>query len=334
MKRFLIVGGLIIASTLAPVKAMAATFSQLVVYGDSLSDVGKAFAATSTSPTPAPPYGSLTGGRFSNGPVWVEYLAARLGIPATNNFAVGGATTGIPNTLSPFYPIATNPNANGLIGVQQQIANTPTIADPSALYIVWAGANDYLGGLPIDPLNPTLQPLTNLANDITALIGRGATNILVPNLPNLGELPSTRTTPNALNLNLLTQLHNAGLAAGIDSLSLANPTVKLNLLDVNSLFDQAVRNPSSFGFNNVTTQCITVTTLCANPDTNLFWDDIHPTTAAHQLIGNLAFNTVSPTAVPEPLTVVGSLMAFGSAIAFKRKLKSADVTTKELVESN
>jgi hypothetical protein len=32
--------------------------------------------------------------------------------------------------------------------------------------------------------------------------------------------------------------------------------------------------------------------------------------------------------------MLGSLMAVSSAIAFKRKLKSADVTAKELVETN
>jgi thermolabile hemolysin len=76
MKRYLIIGGLIIAASLAaPVRAIAATFSQLVVYGDSLSDLGRAATATGGA---FPPYGAATNGRFSNGPIWVEYLAAQL----------------------------------------------------------------------------------------------------------------------------------------------------------------------------------------------------------------------------------------------------------------
>ena len=331
MKRFLIVGGLIIASTLAPVKAIAATFSQLVVYGDSLSDLGRAFAATSSSPTPTPAYGGLTGGRFSNGPIWVEYLAARLGIPSnpSTNFAIGGAATGTVNIGQPL--------SSSFIGIQTQV-NDPDpskqISDPAALYVIWGGANDYLFPTPLNPIDPT-QTIANLAGEINTLIGRGATNILVPNLPNLGALPLTRNlgTTQTTALNDLTALHNGGLAAAINQLSIDNPTVRLNLLDVNSLFNQVVANRSSFGFTDVTTQCITTTTICANPNTNLFWDDIHPTTAGHQLIGNLAFNIVSPTAVPEPMTIVGSLMAFGSAIAFKRKLKPAKLTAKQLVEN-
>src|SRR3954447_10512298 len=56
----------------------APAFEHLVVFGDSLSDTGNA-------------------GRFSNGPVWVEYLADRLGLKLSpsqrggSNFAGRGA---------------------------------------------------------------------------------------------------------------------------------------------------------------------------------------------------------------------------------------------------
>jgi thermolabile hemolysin len=323
MKRFLIISGLVLSSTLVPIKAIAATFSQLVVYGDSLSDLGRAAAATGGA---APPYSAVFGGgRFSNGPIWVEYLAASLGIPAdgnptTNratNFAVGGATTGTANTIQPLIPFP----IPALNGIQQQVTNN-AVTDPDALYVIWGGANDYLGG---GITNPAI-PVGNLFAEINTLIGRGARNIVVPNLPNLGALPSTRNLgATTIGLNNLTAAHNAGLATTIANLGLANPTVNLNLLDVNGLFNRVVTNPGSFGFTDVTTQCITATTVCANPNANLFWDEIHPTTEGHRLIGELAFNTVSPTAVPEPITMLGSLMAGSAAIAFKRKLKAANV---------
>jgi thermolabile hemolysin len=319
MKRFLIVSGLVFSATLVPIKAIAATFSQLVVYGDSLSDLGRAAAATGGA---APPYSSLVGGgRFSNGPIWVEYLAASLGIPASGNpatnFAVGGATTGTTNTIQPLIPFP----IPALNGIQQQVSNN-AISDPDALYVIWGGANDYLGG---GITNPAI-PVGNLFTEINSLIGRGARNIVVPNLPSLGALPSTRNLGvTAIGLNNLTAAHNTGLAATIGDLSVANPTVNLRLLDVNGLFNRVVANPSSFGFTDVTNQCIVATTVCTNPSANLFWDEIHPTTEGHRLIGELAFNTVSPTAVPEPITMLGSLMAGSAAIAFKRKLKAANV---------
>ncbi|WP_309740584.1 PEP-CTERM sorting domain-containing protein [Chamaesiphon sp. OTE_20_metabat_361] len=329
MKRHLIITGLVVAASLLPVKAIAATFSQLVVYGDSLSDLGRAAAATGGA---APPYSNVVGGgRFSNGPIWVEYLAASLGIPANGNpatnritnFAVGGATTGTANTIQ---NLIVTPIIPALNGIQQQITNDNAVRDRDALYIIWGGANDYLGNVTTDPA----IPVGNLFADINTLIDRGARNILVPNLSDLGALPSTRNLgTTAIGLSSLTAAHNAGLATTIANLKLAKPTVNLNLLDVNGLFNRIVTNPSSFEFTDVTTQCLT-TTVCANPNANLFWDDIHPTTEGHRLIGELAFNTVSPTAVPEPIAILGSLMAGSAAIAFKRKLKAANVDRHDI----
>jgi thermolabile hemolysin len=148
-----------------------------------------------------------------------------------------------------------------------------------------------------------------------------AKNILVPNLPNLGALPGTRTNSTAAaGLSALTQGRKINLTLSIASLRQTNPSVKLNVLDVNDLFGQAVSNPSQFGFDNVTNGYLLVG--CQNPNTFLFWDPIHPTTAAHQLIGNLAFGVVSPTAVPEPFTIIGTIIGGTAAIRMRKKLKS------------
>src|SRR3984957_13841874 len=77
--------------------AHAANFSAEYVLGDSLSDVGNVYIATKGT-KPASPY---VGGQFSNGPIWVQDLAARLGLPALtpslaggSDYAFGHATTG------------------------------------------------------------------------------------------------------------------------------------------------------------------------------------------------------------------------------------------------
>src|SRR5262245_27144397 len=83
------------------VAAAAGPFSNLFVFGDSLSDLGNVAQATASipfiDPTPGPYYYN---GRFSNGPIYVESLASGLGLPAVvqsraggNNFAHGGAKT-------------------------------------------------------------------------------------------------------------------------------------------------------------------------------------------------------------------------------------------------
>jgi len=58
----------------------------------------------------------------------------------------------------------------------------------------------------------------------------------------------------------------------------------------------------------------------------LFWDDIHPTTTAHKLVGELAVSAlVEP--VPEPSAELGmlALAALGTVSVFKRKQKDQRV---------
>jgi thermolabile hemolysin len=238
----------------------------------------------------------------------------------TTNFAVGGATTGTVNTVAADLTARniTIPNPSALIGIEQQVTNSLPLANPDALYIVWGGANDYLGGGIVDPR----IPVGNLTAEISTLIAGGAKNILVPNLPNLGALPGTRTLATAPGLSFLTQGHNTTLALSIAALQRANSSVTINILDINDLFTRAVNDPGQFQLSNVTDGCLLVG--CSNPDAYLFWDTIHPTTAAHRLIGNLALSTVAPTAVPEPFTIIGTIVGGTAALRLRKKLQAVD----------
>ena len=307
MKKRILTTGFIFFSFLFPLKATAASFSQIYVFGDSLSDVGNTLQATGIPPSP--PYFQ---GRFSNGPVWVEYLAEDLELAPNQqiNYAIGGATTGSNNTLIPGVQLP---------GLQQQIDSfkaTNTSADPNALYIVWAGANDYLGG---GVTNPAL-PVNNLSTAVSSLADYGAKSIMVVNLPSLGKLPGTnRDTQIANSLNTLTELHNSGLSASLNLLS-QNTDTDIIPLDINSLFNQAIATPAEFGFTNVTNSCLSVG--CTNPDDYFFWDDLHPTTTAHKIVGEVAFSALESKPVPEPATALG-VLALGTlgASLYRRGIK-------------
>ena len=71
--------------------AHAGAYSNVFVYGDSLSDTGNIYTVSMHTIPQSPPYYN---GRFSNGPLAVEYLANSIHSPLTS-FAWGGATTGI-----------------------------------------------------------------------------------------------------------------------------------------------------------------------------------------------------------------------------------------------
>ena len=269
-----------------PNNAATRNFDQIYVFGDSLSDVGNVYKATQGQSPSSPPYYK---GRYSNGPVWVEYLASNLKLTSTpeTNFAFGGATTGESRSL----PI-------GLLAQIKTFTATHQSADPQALYIVWAGANDYLGGV-----TDTKTPINNLATAVKSLSAAGAKNIVVVNLPDLGQLPSTRNSRVAQTLNAVTRKHNTELARLLNNLhQQLNSDTKLIYLDANSLFNQAIKTPKKFGFKNVTQACFSQGRICNNPKEYLFWDGIHPTTIAHQLLVQSTFSDLKPAPQPSAST--------------------------------
>ena len=327
----------------------AASFQNLYVFGDSLSDVGNALRDTAgLIPPPVLPTSNggfspgYANGRFSNGPVWVEYLAKDLGLSldTRNDFAYGGATTGTENGLNPLlsqfgFPIT-------LPGFQQQIATFQSqnpIPGQDALYVLWAGANDYLNPNLTNPQGTVQSAIVNLSTAVTTLASGGAKNFLIANLPDLGKLPLTRgDLPRSQGLSLLSSAHNTALA---QALGVLPSTLGVNIipLDVNDLVNQAIANPSRFGLTNATEQCLPATPLfpgAPSPSTPcdpvkdapnfLFWDPLHPTTRGHEILGEYAYSVLKSKSIPESSPVVGllalsTLLGAGAALKRKRILK-------------
>jgi len=263
--------------------AKTQNISQIYVFGDSLSDPGNVFKASHGQVPPSPPYFR---GRYADGLVWTEYLAQQLKLNANSNtnFAYGGATTG----NSQQVPL-------GLLAQIERYQASHSSARNDALYIIWAGANDYLGGG-----NDTDRPVNNSVEAVKSLVQIGAKNILVVNLPNLGKLPGTRNTQRAEVLSELTQKHNFQLANALDNLrqQLKSET-NIIYYDVNDLFNQVINEPTKFGFVNVVDTCLNGDrnqyVICNDPDKYLFWDDIHPSTAAHKLLAETVTKKLKPT---------------------------------------
>lgn len=291
---------LIAAGLLGTALPAAATspFSSLFVFGDSLSDNGNLFNAIGA---PGAPY---VQGRFSNGPVAAEYVAAYLGLTQPGqlvDIAFGGAETG----TGPFG-----------IGVLSQVAafagalgGNP--APQSGLYMVWAGANDLLGvDLSILGDNAALTTLiggavVNLNVAVKGLYDLGARNFLLPTLPNLGATPRLQALgPEAVVAGqVLSQVFNAVLTASYQQLAANLPDEKFYVFDTFTATNAAVATFHSFN-GNTTDACVPAG--LPNCDGYMFFDDIHPTTLTHALLGQQM-----AAAVPEPATML--MMAAGVA---------------------
>ena len=315
-----------------PVAHAAPSFSTIYVFGDSLSDTGNTQAVLGTNAIVANTAGYGSNGRFSNGPVWHESLATGLGLaPATrsrsggNNYAHGGARID---------------NATGYsAGVLNQYASYTSGkgaagADADALYIVWGGGNDardLVGNA--NPLSAIQSAINSLSGVLTGLLNSGATTLLVPNLPDLGRIPEFRTGANASSASLVSKLWNETLLTMLEEVN-AHSTASIYFLDVFSIFNDVLDHPASYGFSNTTGQCRSLGFLnltensCANANSWVFWDQIHPTRAAHALLGAAALELLdngSPLArVPEPASVMLVLLALALAVAASRRRRAAE----------
>jgi phospholipase/lecithinase/hemolysin len=337
---------------LLPGTTLAAVYTSLYVFGDSLLDSGNAHSITGVYPV-SPPYDM----RFSNGPVASEVLAQDLGLAALpsqlggSNYATGGATSGSANFAGLVYgsltlppPFASPPpNQIALLqssttgGLSQQV-NLFTSAPPadigSSLVLVWAGANDLFLTSALVPTSPppTLSQLegifTNAADQaaanvegaINGLVGAGAKNILAVNLPDLGRIPAADTPLASFLWSLYanefnSQFLDAGYLATLDA------SVNLTEFNIFELLNDVMADPSNNGFTNVTDAClptvgpVPVASPCADPNEYLFWDSAHPTAAADRIIGD-AF----ARAVPEPASIALLIFPLVALIARRSRI--------------
>jgi len=300
-------------------------FDRIVVFGDSLSDPGNAFALNGGQTVSPPDYGMAgvdpTTGipdvislvpdapyashRFSNGRTWIEDLAAAVGLPQSarpafvgsegraSNYAVGGATAFGTRAVDLSGQVD-----NFFLDFDVQHKGAPS----DALYIIAIGGNDVRAALTAGPGVLTVA-LTSVAQNIQKLYGAGARQFLVWNAPDIGRTPAlqrlnTFVAPGiAAGATTLSGLYDQGLTGVLQSLG-ALPGITIVRFDAFGLLADVQANPGKFGLVDATTACIEPNVpqfgfpssppfRCAQQDRFFFWDGIHPTRAGHAIIALL-----------------------------------------------
>lgn len=268
-----------------PVTSWAA-FSSLVSFGDSLSDNG--------INNIQPDYEGFD--RFSNGWVWVDYLAVNLGVSHEGR-AWGGATTG-----------AEEYNLLWQVGEHY----TPVGDISNTLFTIWAGGNDLRSITDPSSAGSVIgSALNNIGTAVSTLYGRGARKIMIPNLPDLGITPELNGEPlKSAAASQASQAFNANLNTLISTLSGSLLDLTIYELDVYSYVNDVILAGDFFA--NTTDQWLLEG---GDASTFLFFDEIHPTTRAHQMLGDFAAATAVP--VPSAVWMLGSGLLF--TIGIRRK---------------
>jgi phospholipase/lecithinase/hemolysin len=328
--------GFLLVAILAQSIALAAPppppqYDNLYVFGDSLSDTGNDLVLTKAqriSPAIPPsesPHRTYYKGRFSNGPVAVEYFWQALrndskafltpflskkgiALKGAINFAFGGSTSGYVNqTPGQFY-------VPGVLGQVDMFRKALEKQQPPSrtLYMIWTGANDYLATPPNPPAQPT-EVIANITKAVETLYSLGARDFMIPNLPDLGLAPLAGA--NSTGLSTLTDAHNHLLMEARDDLAARLEGVKIILVNMHEATQTMLGGNPGFAafppalaavspepgavdclFRDPTT-CPDVT-LTIPSDTEsgatkfYFWDVLHPTTSAHQALGKWMFKSL------------------------------------------
>lgn len=286
--------------------AHAQPYSQVIIFGDSLSDTGNLAKQMNDKDLVKLLVGEAQPS-FTTNPdtTWAGVLASSYGHTAKpndnktltgTNYAVGGARAET-EVVQPLN-IAIIPS------VRQQMDGyfeKHGKADPNALYAVWIGANDLLEAG--DAKYSTFESIGILQDaakseisSVNRLHEAGAKHILVPNLPDVGLTPRMINNPtHRVSATGAAQYYNSVLYTGLNQSS-------ANVIPANTfaLLREATTNKEAFGFKTTDDYGCrphallpSLTSLACgqsawkSPTANedyAFADDIHPSGRTHRIL--------------------------------------------------
>lgn len=309
-----------IAATAAAALALAApagavplseAFSSYYVLGDSLSDDGNVFAATGGETPQSPPYFE---GRFSDGPVFTDYLAE--GFAETENFAFGGAEAVEDGDDIPDLPTQ--------LGLLSQV--DPAGFGPRSLATILFGGNDAFGavGSDEDEVAAAEEAADAVVGAASTVLGFGIDTVAVITLPRLDTTPLyTLFQPDlADEAALFEETFNARLGEGLALLGAEGLDVRE--IDSRAFFAELTADPAAFGIDEPVLPCLfpsaeaaaalgqpQLCDLATQAPTRAFFDAVHPSGTVHQAFAGYVEAQLTPPLAPIPLPAAGWLLLAG-----------------------
>lgn len=272
-----------------------AAFSSLYVFGDGVS--------CTASNIYGGPYYPHT---YSNGQIWVQVLAERLGL----NF---DATT---NRSDEWHNSAIN-----LTYVNQFSA-----ADANtSLFVVWCNNADFVDDIQYGPY-PSLDTTawTNAINDslnnhssiISTLYTNGARTLIMPNAVDITKIPQyTYEQPlpssDATFIRQMVTTFNTGFTTRLNQARAAHPDLTIYAPDMFTLLNNMLANPGSYGMVNpgyaaLENDLLSPWSLTGPGASYVFWDPYDPTAKAHAVMANITQQLIpqQPPISPAKITQI------------------------------
>ena len=307
-----------------PAATHAMPYSQLVIFGDSLSDSGQ-FPDIGSPLLGGNPTGGL---RFTNrtGPTYLgnntEYfdavatqrLASLLGLqalPSTpilpqiltgnadgTNYAVGGYRTDqILNSITAVNGSVVNAGGGTIRTRNGYLLDVPRV-DPNALFYINGGGNDVLQFVVTDQVSAAAAA-ADLVAGVAALQQAGARTIIVSDLPDVGLTPAGFVSGFRAAWSNASGLLNAELGNQLSALG--GNVIRLNF---RGLLGEVQGDLATYGFDPLVSQtdvcfsgdsCLADPTwgiggLTPNPDRLMFNDGVHPTAAVQQISADYIYS--------------------------------------------
>jgi hypothetical protein len=265
----------------------------LIFFGDSLSDPGNLHSLT----LGMYPDKRYFNGRYSNGPVWAEYILDMIKVKKSENWAYAGATTdnGI-TAVSKIIP-SVHAQLNWF-----KVKNNNCYSSKSKKHLVSyiAGGNNYINAkiTPQVTVNNIKEHLLMLINELKF------TNILLTDIPPIGETPSftakwlkegetSGSVHNDPNIKQKVETHNKLMSELVNTLTAQYPRVNLYFWQFQKFWPTAISsNPFNSTNWNTELPCFDDSEDklgCKNSEDYFFFDTFHPITQVHKLMAGSIF---------------------------------------------
>ena len=299
----------LLATLAIPVQA----FTSLHIFGDGIS--------TTTNNATAGQY--YYGLRESNGRVWVEVLAQRLGLGANSTNNVNWSNSA--NNWSYFGQYS-----------QNLVTNINYFAPPqdtkTALFVVWVNCADFvadMGNIYLEGYYTNnamwnaavTQSLNNQLSIINSLYAKGVRTLVMPNAVDISEIPQydgialSRPADRIFIRNQVISF-NAQFAAMLNKAQASLPGLTIYEPDFFGLLDNTLTNASAYGLTNALYNGVSIdaysdpniTTLALNGQGNnyIFWCKTAPTAKLNEIMADTTMQMIAPAQISS-ITINGNI---------------------------